>query len=240
MKTNDPLIVWDIDNTLLTNWEGWDRAFAGFGLYLTGMQFSMTKRSDSTFDSEFSKKTPWQLFQERLAEIGFSQNGLTEKDFYQALGVQYAHPDCQGCVKPFVGVRDFVRGVGRVTDRAMWVITGGPRQMQIRVLGEAGLLDRFDIKGSTFGGEFKTKRHALEQMAEVEEPASLVYVGDSPSDMHALCTTACGLPRARKLAVGVTIAGLSTTEELRSAGANIVVDRFDPQTIGEIQSLISS
>lgn len=240
MKTNEPLIVWDIDNTLLTNWEGWDRAFQSLGLFITQRQFSMTKRPNGTFDSEFSKKTPWQLFQERLAEIDFSQNGLTEKDFYHALGVQYAHPDCQGCVKPFAGVRDFVRGVGHVTDHPMWVITGGPRQMQIRVLGEAGLLDRFDIRGSRFGGEFETKRHALAQMAESAEPTTLVYVGDSPSDMHALCTIACGLPRSRKLAVGVTIAGLSTAEELRSAGANMVVDRFDHQTLGEMQSLISS
>lgn len=237
MKTTDSLLVFDIDNTLLRNWKGWDAIFRATSLSLYGKEFSMLTHPDGTEDKTFSRKTTSELWRQRITQIGLDPDQADEKAFYDAFDDAAAKINYGSLAEVFPGLRNLLALVPNVSTRRPLLLTTGPRKMQTKVLSDLRLINSFDTDSSYFYGECPTKAEGLREIATAHRPELLVYFGDAPGDMKALHCPKIEVPK--RLAVGVICSQLVSPIDLLQAGAHGIVDKFDGETIKGVQSLIT-
>jgi phosphoglycolate phosphatase-like HAD superfamily hydrolase len=227
-----PLIVCDIDNTLLRSWGVYDKAYYLTSLELLGTGFIMTKNPDGTLDITFSKMTNGEILKNRLRQLGIDEKKVDEQAFFIAFdrNAEMAASLIPSCVFP--GVETMLQEL--FSQARLVVLTSGTKLLQKVVLVKAGLDKYLDLDNSLFYGEYQSKRQALEFFAGRFIPASMVHFGDAPSDMRAALEASCEYDI---MAVGTTIAGLVDEGELYMAGADLVLTHYD-QAAKEILRLL--
>lgn len=227
--TSNILFCLDQDNTLLTNRDGWDTAFMATSQALLGQSFRMTTTPSGKHDFKFSEKAPFEILQERMLQIGLDPKSISEKDFYDCLDHHGAAISYHGLAHLFANVDSLIEMLRQLTTMPLLIVSSGSRKMQTRVLKDLGLSESFDLEHSRFGQEFPSKTAALAHIANLENPRTLVYFGDSPSDMRAINSEKIRVEQ--RLAVGVTIAGLTQFEDLEDAGAKSILKSFNHTTL---------
>lgn len=210
----------DMDNTLLQNHEVYDQAFRITSRHFFGTELSMRTNPAGKEEFDFPYLTCWELLCRRLQQADICSNDVTEGIFFERFDDEAEKiTECTPCIL-FDGVHELC---GDLSHTVKAVVSGGTRKLQTKVLHQSNLMQYLDISMALFLGEFETKRHALERLISQVPSHTLAYLGDAPKDMYAVKQARF---KGRKVAIGVTIAGLVTKDELLAAGADVVVSDF--------------
>lgn len=215
------LIVFDVDNTLLTSHEIYDEAYLRTSRELLGREFSMTTNPDGSPDRAFSKMNNLQIFLRRLEQLGLSDAPVGLEQFFERFEEHAVDAAATLPFALFEGVGDFLNDMSR--DARLTILSGGPERLQRTILQHAGVLQYFDMANARFLFNVLDKGAALSEMVEELGPEILIHVGDAPSDMQAV--KVLQKPEQR-MAIGVTIVGLTTNDELQAAGADLVLGSY--------------
>ena len=234
----DVLFGFDVDNTLVRPWKGYDMCYRLTSRSLYGKEFGMLRTPDGKLDWSFSKKTNSDIWRERVKQIGLDPRNEDEGAFFREFGAQASRLSYRGLTIRFRGVIALLEAVKRHSSYRPVLLSTGPRGMQEKTFRDLGMFDRFDFDRSLFYGEFDSKIDALAHMVLSLAPNKLVYAGDAASDMKALLSSEVKVPE--RFAVGVTAAGLSSAIDLRKAGAHYIVSRFSRRAISGLMALTCS
>ncbi|OHA18469.1 MAG: hypothetical protein A2664_00810 [Candidatus Taylorbacteria bacterium RIFCSPHIGHO2_01_FULL_46_22b] len=223
----DILFAFDLDNTVFRNHDTWDRIFKETSLALFGVPLLYTRHVDGTLDTHFTSRNLRDTLSVRLQEAQIPEDALTFPTFLDRFNTEALRVRGPIKAEKFDGVDAFIEHVGDTRRFATWrpaIVTAGDKCIQIRALEALKLLNRFDMSYSFFQGDKASKVEALAWIAQTLRPHALVYFGDTPADMQALCHPAVQVQE--KIAVGVTVAKLVTPDMLRDAGAHLILDDF--------------
>jgi HAD superfamily hydrolase (TIGR01549 family) len=216
------LFIFDIDNTLVASYGIYDEAYRLTSGELLGKEFVMTRHVDGTPDAGFSKLSNPQILAQKVQELGFPEDAVEPAAFFRRFDENAKVAAETGEFILFPGVDEFLcqaKEQGKLV-----LLTSGSRQLQLTVLRRAGLIGHFEVGSSFFLGDYRSKREAIEEASrKLPMPDEVLHFGDAPGDMRALQEAYIDSP---KRAVGVTVAGLSTEEELVSAGADAVITSY--------------
>lgn len=227
------LLIFDIDNTLVASYGIYDEAYRLTSRQILGKEFVMTKNPDGSIDTTFSKMSNPEILKSRVVQLGIDPAGIDEKRFFEKFDENAKQAAEIADFTVFAGVVNFVRALGN--NRKLVILTSGSKKLQTTILERAGLSEYFDLSQSLFLGDYKSKQEAIEKIYQQNQTSTVAHFGDAPKDMTAIHNADI---KATKVAVGVTFAGLSTSEELRKAGADFVIERFDDATLRELDKVV--
>ena len=230
------IFAWDIDNTLVRSHSYYDEGYRQASRKFLGPEheFIMTRRPDGSPETEFSKLTTLEILNRRLKEFGLDPSQVDPKEFFRVLAETAREYVKKGEVYVYPGVEGVLAGTGERGKNI--VITSGPRELQLAVLDRTNLISHFDIEQSYFLGDFERKTNALEKILQRPETESIKFFGDAPSEMEAVRKVQ--YPEGKYgIAVGVTVEGLVTDEELRAAGADEIIQTYSPEVLRELDAI---
>ena len=227
------LLIFDIDNTLVASYGIYDEAYRLTSKELLPHEFIMTKNPDGTPDTTFSKMTNPEILANRMNQLGINAAEVDEKKFFKRFDEN---------AKVAAEIADFVVFSGAVNflnklskDNKLVVLTSGSKKLQTTVLRRAGMAEFIDVEQSLFLGDYKTKTEAIEKIFSKNSDAKIIaHFGDAPKDMVAIHDAKIN---ATKLAVGVTVAGLTTVKELQDAKADLVIEAYNNKSLEKITLL---
>lgn len=229
------LFIFDIDNTLVCSWGIYDEAYRLTSKELLPEEFIMTKNPDGTLDVMFTKMSNPEILENRLKQLGFKNDVVDQKKFFERFDI---HAKATAETTDFIvypGIIDFVKELSKMCDCV--ILTSGSRQLQLTVLKRAGLIDFFDIDKSFFLGDYSSKKEAIELAYSRSAGLKTVsHVGDAPSDMKAVKSADI---RANRLAIGINVQRMVTEQELKLAGADMVIPEYNQKMLIEVISLIN-
>ncbi len=117
----------------------------------------------------------------------------------------------------FPGIADLLDEMA-AQQKIMAINSGKTERAVIMALQQTGIASYFrEIKGGSAVGDVKKERLAQFMEAFGAKPADVAVIGDGKSDMAAAQSV-------NAFSIGVIWAGMSTADELQSAGADIVFD----------------
>ena len=225
------LVLWDVDHTLIENAGVSKEIYSAAFAILTGQRAQHAARTDGRTDREI------------MAGM-ISEHGEPPYDWPQIMSALeragVAHRDvlaARGTILP--GVVELVTALAERPDVVQTVVTGNVRaNAQVKV-GAVGLAKFFDLDVGGYGSdhihryrlvESARERAAAKYGPEFGQAGCAVVIGDTPRDVEA-----ARLGGADMLAVA---SGLHSADELRSAGARLVV--VDLSDTAEILSQLIS
>jgi len=227
------LLIFDIDNTLVASYGIYDEAYRLTSREIIGKEFIMTKNPDGSSDVTFSKMSNPEILEKRTVQLGISPTMIDGKAFFEKFdeNAQYFAEAADFVV--FDGAANFVKSLS--DKKKLVILTSGPRKFQTAILKRAGLVEYFDLSQSLFLGDYNSKPEAIEKIYQQNQTSIVAHFGDAPSDMVAIRKADI---KARKIAIGVTVAKLSTPDELKEAGANFVIEKFDDTVLRELRKVV--
>lgn len=224
---------WDVDNTLVRSHDYYDEGYRQASRKFFGPknEFVMTRRPDGSPERDFSKLTTSELLERRLHELGIDSSQVDPVEFYRVLSEFAKDFVKKEEIYVYPGVEEVLAGMGERGKNI--IITSGPRELQLVVLETTGLREHFNLGQSYFFGDYINKRQVLEKILQEPETESVVFFGDAPSEMAAV--KQASYPEGKYgIAVGVTVEGLSTAEELKAAGADEIIQAYSPEVLREL------
>lgn len=230
------LIIFDIDNTLVCSHEIYEKAYLSASRAVLGMEFSMLSNPDGSKDDEFTKDSTSELLMRRCAQLSINPSNIDHDLFYEKLGEYAYRAITETGFTIYRGVEMFLDKL-RNDGFSMVLLSSGPKKLQKTVIDQARLTPYFNIRESQFLGEFETKKDAIEHMASLHKDAeSVIHFSDGPRDME---HTKNAEISQEKIAIGVTIQGLSTEKEMIDAGADCVIDSWDEAAYKKVINLLN-
>ncbi len=227
----------DIDNTILTNHDAWDKLCRNVSWSLTGTIFSLSRLPNGAPDHHWLAKNLDDIIKERLWQIRHSGSPITAKMFYEELECALENAvDEMPPAKKFEGVELLLSEICRFCSAKPVIITSGPRFLQLHALQQTRLISYFHPRYAFFHNQFKDKTEALRKLAALTRPDVLIHIGDLPSDMAAVLEPTLPVPRC--LAVGVAVEKHMGAAALRRAGAQFVFEKFTASTIEDFKVLV--
>lgn len=227
------LLIFDIDNTLVASYGIYDEAYRLTSREILGKEFIMTKNPDGSSDIMFSKMSNPEILRKRAGQLEIKPETVDEKVFFERFDENSKQVVETGDFLIFEGVRDFIKSL--VNDRKLVILTSGSKQFQTAILKRAGLSEYFDLSQSLFLGDYTSKREAIEKIYQKNQTSLIAHFGDAPKDMSAIREANIG---AKKVAIGVIVAELSTSDELRKAGADFIIEKFDNATLSDLEKVV--
>ena len=232
------ICVCDLDNSVYTNYPGWDHACALAAKHYGWKPFTFTHHADGSRDHGFAMRSIAETLTLRLHEIGEEPHHIESKTFFETLGEKANVLGSDIRATKFEGIETFLEFLRRVCHKYPIILSGGPRPLQIRALRQTELLPLFHQPDWFFLGDFITKERMLKKFAERFEPCTLIHISDTPDDMAAL--HASSVKAERKIAIGVTAAGMVRPKALRDAGADFIIERFTNETIRKFYDFVNT
>lgn len=227
------LLIFDIDNTLVASHAIYDEAYRLTSREILGEEFIMTKNPDGSIDPTFSKMSNPEILKNRAVQLGINPAEIDEKGFFARFDENAKQVAETADFVIFDGVANFLKNF--INDRKLVILTSGSRKLQTTILERAGLSEYFDLLQSLFLGDYKSKQEAIEKIYQQNQTSIVAHFGDAPKDMTAIHNADI---KASKVAVGVTVAGLSTPEELQKAGADFLIEAFDEATLRKLEKVV--
>lgn len=227
------LLIFDIDNTLVASYGIYDETYRLTSREVLGKEFIMTKNPDGSSDTMFSKMSNPEILRKRAGQLEIKPETVDEKVFFERFDEISRQVVETGVFLIFEGVRDFIKSL--VNDRKLVILTSGSKKFQTTILKRAGLSEYFDLSQSLFLGDYASKREAIEKIYQQNQTSIIAHFGDAPKDMSAIREANIG---AKKVAIGVIVAELSTSDELRKAGADFIIEKFDNATLSDLEKVI--
>jgi HAD superfamily hydrolase (TIGR01549 family) len=217
------LLIFDIDNTLAASYGIYDEAYRLTSGEVLGKEFIMTRHPDGSEDNTFSKKSNPEILEHRAMQLGIDPNSVDHSHFFKRFDENAKVAAETSDFVIFPGVPEFLKKLAE--SYKLIVLTSGSRELQLTVLRRAGIIDYFDIKQSFFLGDYKSKQEAIERAHQTNSSIEVVaHFGDAPKDMLAIKNA--DIP-CKKIPVGVTVAKLSTPEELKKVGADLIIEEYN-------------
>lgn len=227
------LLIFDIDNTLVASYGIYDEAYRLTSREILGKEFIMTKNPDGSSDTMFSKMSNPEILRKRAGQLEIRPETVDEKVFFERFDEISRQVVETGDFLIFEGVRDFIKSI--VNNRKLVILTSGSRKFQTTILKRTGLSEYFDLSQSLFLGDYTSKQEAIEKIYQQNQTSIIAHFGDAPKDMSAIREANIG---AKKVAVGVIVAELSTPDELRKAGADFIIEKFDSATLSDLEKFV--
>ncbi len=227
------LLIFDIDNTLVASYAIYDEAYRLTSREILGKEFIMTKNPDGSLDTTFSKMSNPEILRKRVSQLEINPETVDEKVFFERFDENSKQVVETGDFLIFEGIRYFIKSL--VNDRKLVILTSGSKKFQTTILKRAGLLENFDLSQSLFLGDYTSKREAIEKIYQQNQASLVAHFGDAPTDMSAIREANIG---AKKVAIGVIVARLSTSDELQKAGADLIIEKFDNVTLSDLEKLV--
>jgi len=231
---NKIIFIFDVDNTLVESHNIYDEAYRLASKEVFDKEFIMTKNPDGSKNKTFSKMSNSEILNERLAQLGINTKHENIKIFWKKLGDNTEKLAIKMSFIIYPYVENFVRKLAE--KYKLFVVTTGPKQLQTTILSRARLINFFDIENSLFLSNFNNKKEAIEKIflrnPKVEK---IVYIADSPKEMKMV--KEANIP-CERIAIGVTICGLVTKQELINAGADFVLGRYNNKNLALIKNII--
>ena len=227
------LLIFDIDNTLVASHGIYDEIYRLTSSEILGKEFVMTKNPDGSPDLIFSKMSNPEILKNRLDQLGIDISSVDEKHFFKKFDDNAQKVAEVSDFKIFDGVKNLVKELSR--GRKLVILTSGSRKLQTTILKRANLLEFFDLSQSLFLGDYTSKREAIEKIYQQNQTSIVAHFGDAPKDMTAIHESNIDV---KKIAIGVTIARLSTPEALREAGADFIIENYDSQTLSDLEKVV--
>ncbi len=216
-KSRRPLLIWDIDGTLLEA--------RGIGRQALNLTFSKLFHQNAAFDGlEFSGATDYDLIRQASATL---TSTINVRVFLTAYLQYLADLLRESPLKPLSGVSHLIPRLSQL-GWPMALGTGNIRGGAYLKLGAAGLSPYFPVGGFSEPGATRTDiLHSARQHCGYDNDTAIV-IGDTPLDIQA--------GQELGLAVIAVATGRFTRQDLLDANANQVIDRLGD--VSEFLSLI--
>lgn len=227
------LLIFDIDNTLVASYEIYDEAYRLTSREILGKEFIMTKNPDGSSDTMFSKMSNPEILRKRASQLEIKPETVDEKVFFERFDENSRQVVETGDFSIFEGVGDFIKSIAN--NRKLVILTSGSKKFQTTILKRAGLSEYFDLSQSLFLGDYTSKREAIEKIYQQNQTSIIAHFGDAPKDMSAIREANIG---AKKVAIGVIVAELSTPDELIKSGADFIIEKFDSATLSDLEKVV--
>jgi phosphoglycolate phosphatase len=211
------LILWDIDHTLIKT--------GGVGRELFAAAFEQATGSAMRDMQAPAGRTETAIFRETA-----TRHGIDDPDAYLpafahalALGHEQRLDDLRARGRALPGARDALAAVAARSEAAQGVLTGNLRQVALIKLRAFDLEEFLDTGVSAFAEDGETRpglvavarQRAHQRYGRAFDGRATTLIGDTPNDVEAA--------RASDAAVIAVASGLFSAQQLRDAGARIVL-----------------
>jgi len=224
------LVLWDVDHTLIET--------RGVGGELYRAAFEKTTGRPMMHKAEITGRTERAILTETLRLHGLASSEEYQSRYAEALAQQYEeHTELlrrRGRALP--GAKEALAAVGELPGVVQTLLSGNLRAVAVTKLRVFDLDQYVDFEVGAYGDDEEDRSklvtvaqaRAEEKYGMVFERTNTVILGDSLSDVE---TGRKGGARV----IGVA-SGRSSTEELREAGAEVVLD--DLREVGRVVEIV--
>jgi phosphoglycolate phosphatase len=223
------LVLWDVDHTLI------ETRGVGFAIYQRAFP-AATGRPLNTL-AQVSGRTELDIMRETLRANGIKPTDESTAKLATALINEYekARDELATTGRALPGAAQTLQRLAAEPRVHQAVLTGNLRDVARIKLEVFGLDTLLDLRSSAYGDDHNERpklvavaqARASDRTGTAFDNQHTILIGDTPKDIEAGLTAG-----VRAIAVA---SGKSTAEELRAAGATIVVDNLtDPERITQL------
>lgn len=223
------LVLWDVDHTLI------ETRGVGFEIYKRAFP-AATGRPLNTL-AQISGRTELDIMRETLRANGIEPTDESVTKLATALinGYEDAREELATTGRALPGAAATLEQLAAQPHVHQAVLTGNLRDVARIKLEVFGLDTWLDLEASAYGDDHseRTKLVAIAQTRASQRTGTTfdnphtILIGDTPKDIHAGLTAG--------VQVIAVASGKSNTEELRAAGATIIIDNLkDPEHITQL------
>jgi phosphoglycolate phosphatase-like HAD superfamily hydrolase len=220
-RSHSPLLLFDLDGTLLLSSGAGARAMELAGKQVWGDSFSM---ASIDFAGSLDPVILSEATHQAGVELNFESHGRFRRCYDEQLRVELARPETRAYALP--GVLSLLKQLMASKLATLGLLTGNYEETGCQKLSAVGINPNW-FSPRVWGDEGPTRpdlvRVAMQRQAH-HEPSSVVVVGDTTRDVHCAKVNGCRV-------VGVAT-GSCSIRQLLDAGADLAVpDLSDPSPL---------